>query len=326
MNSTLRLHPVVRLSALDAHRVQIRTMSDYVTVTKEGALVVALAALCDGTRSQEEVRAQLIENNFPVAQVAAVLDFFHAKGYLMLDDSNETLMQDALGGQIDWLVGKLPEDRFNNRLNTDTPSLVTVHLPTSSRLSTLLASELERLGFRICQTEQLPPGGNTITVVSCDWDDHGTALAVNRNSLALGTPTLYVALTEKGARVGPFVLPGETPCFECFHHRCRAAVSFIEEFDRQVGVITKQNNASDVVPVGPPFSKMYAGVVTSLVSAELLKYLGKLTSLSLLGRVMEFDLLRFQPETGRVLRLPRCRACGQGRAHARPTRAARDLL
>lgn len=322
VSETLRLHPAVNLTFIDANRVQIRALSDQVTVNKGARLIAALVPLCDGSRSEREINEALESEGHDNANIRAAVQFFRSRGYFHSCADPET--NDSFAAQIDWLAAKLPENRFDNRLAHRHPSQVTVLIPTQGILSEKAASVLRETGFRICRDPQSARPDNLVCLYATDWDDHASALSHNRANISDRVPTLYATLGENKARLGPFVLLGETPCYECFHHRMRSSMTFVDEFDRRVGLNIDDALAGSLCNAQPP--RLYASVLAGLVTSELLKYVSKLTQLSLLGRILEVDLLRYQMEPGRVLRLPRCHACGNGKAHGAPTTAVRDLL
>jgi bacteriocin biosynthesis cyclodehydratase domain-containing protein len=321
MSELLRLHPAVNLTFIDTNRVQIRAVADQVTVNKGAQLIAALVPLCDGTRSEDALCEQLSSSGFSKASVKAAIDFFRSRGYFANFDGAQPA--DALAAQLDWLASKMPEDRFDNRLTGRTASEVIVRLLTAGVLADCVAAVVREQGFSLT-FGGASSGYSAIDVYCTDWDDHAGALAHNRGNVLQGAPTLYATLDEGRARVGPFVLPGQTPCYECFHHRIRSSVTFVDEFDCRVGLKREELPVVERSCSSP--SRLYAWVVAGMVGAELLKYMRKLTQFSALGRIVEVDLLRSQMTTGRVLRLPRCGVCGRAKAHSAPTLAVRDLI
>jgi bacteriocin biosynthesis cyclodehydratase domain-containing protein len=284
------------------------------------ALIADLLPLCDGARPLEGIHAALQQAGHAADQVTAVLEFLRGRGCFHPCGTAAPL--DPLAAQIDWLASRLAatDDRISRRA----PAQAVVHLPTTGVLADAIGQALDRLGLLVAR-QAAPDGACDLVRVHCtDWDDHASALRANQAALQAGVPTLYAALGETRARIGPFVLPGETPCFTCFHHRLRASMSFVDEFDSRVG-LDIDACATARLPRSAP-SQAGAAIVASLVGCELLKFGHGLTMLSLLGRVLEVDLLRYQMDASRVLRLPRCPACGIGQPHGAPTRAVRDLL
>ncbi|MFC4158914.1 TOMM precursor leader peptide-binding protein [Chitinimonas lacunae] len=310
---------------LSNEKIQIRLSADQITLPSSGKLVQALARYSDGSRHQQEILQALSAEGFDPAQIEALLELFHDRGYFADDSTGSGSWQiDTLAGQIEWIGEKSREsnDRYENLLNTFDIRHITVHLPQPGLLSQTVAAQLRALGFQVQEGGELPAdASNLIRLVCSDHDDHRSALEQNKLALDARHPVLFAALTDSHARIGPFVLPGETPCFACYHHRLRSNLRFPEEFDHFVGVASEGQSKQAIEP-----SKIYAQAAASYLCTELLKFVHKTTHLSLLGRVMEVDLLGYQSTISSVLKLPRCPVCGVGRAHLSPSRAVRNLL
>jgi bacteriocin biosynthesis cyclodehydratase domain-containing protein len=322
MQHTLHLHPAVHFNFMGGDRVQVGVMGEQVTVQRGAALIAALLPLCDGSRPVHDIELALQDAGHAPDQVSAVLQFLRSRG--CFTRFGRAALADPLAAQIDWLAARLPDDGYDNRLTLQDPAQITAHLPIQGLLSDAAAQVAQQLGFQVCRGTDAPVASNLVCIHCTDWDDHASALRHNQAAIQGNVPTLYAALGDTRARVGPFVLPTETPCYACFHHRLRASMAFVDEFDCRVGLPIDDLVASPRPRPAP--SQSYVSVVASLIGSELLKYVRKLTLLSLLGRALEIDLLRYQMESSRILRLPRCPACGSGKPHGRPTMALRDLL
>lgn len=320
MRTALKLHPSLRLLPISQDKVQIRLNSDQITLPTVGKLVQALAGYCDGSHSQETVATLLLNDGFDADQIEGLLELFHEREYFS-SDTGASL--DALAAKIEWIGSKSRQenDRYDNRLSTFDPAEITVYLPVPGLLSQITATELRALGFQAVESSAPPDSENAIVLVCTDTDDHGFALRQNDEALGKNLPALYAALTDSCARIGPFVLPKETSCFACYHHRLRSNITFHEEFDNLVGVA---GHAGSAAPAQA--SRIYALAAASHICAELLKFVHKTTHIALLGRVMEIDLVTYQSSISNILKLPRCTRCGMARAHVSPTRAARNLL
>lgn len=320
MRTALKLHSSLRLLPISQDKIQIRLNSDQITLPTLGKLVQALARHCDGSHSQETVATLLLNDGFDADDIEGLLEFFHEREYFA---SATGTSHDALAAKIEWIGSKSRQesDRYDNRLGTFDPAEITVYLPVPGLLSQITATELRALGFQTAESGAPPDEENSILLICSDSDDHRFALQQNEYALGKNIPALFAALTDSCARIGPFVLPKETSCFACYHHRLRSNITFHEEFDNLVGV-AGHAASSDTAQV----SRIYALAAASHICAELLKFVHKTTHIALLGRVMEIDLVTYQSSISNILKLPRCTQCGMARAHVAPTRAARDLL
>jgi bacteriocin biosynthesis cyclodehydratase domain-containing protein len=129
----------------------------------------------------------------------------------------------------------------------------------------------------------------------------------NRKCVASGTPFYPIVLEDEVASLGPLVIPGEGPCYECLVARqdsnridpARRRASEAHAFFGQ-----------DVTGFVQPMAR----VAADLAAVDLLKYFSRVLPGGVAGRLIEADLMAPALRTRTVLRAPRCPACSPARS------------
>lgn len=127
--------------------------------------------------------------------------------------------------------------------------------------------------------------------------------AVNLAAVRSGMPWLAVTLGADHATVGPFVLPGQSACHECFRLRLRSNGSMLDD---ALGTLVARAQ-----PAPPPALPAYfVTLVAATAAAEVVRWLSGLARPSSVGAFLSLtpaDALAVRHE---VLKLPRCAVCG----------------
>ncbi|HLL81987.1 MAG TPA: TOMM precursor leader peptide-binding protein [Longimicrobium sp.] len=133
-----------------------------------------------------------------------------------------------------------------------------------------------------------------VAVFCADSPDPEAESHFNRLCLAAGTPWLGVRWAAGRIQVGPTVIPHETACLSCW----RSAAEPAGAAD-VAGECTAPPGA--VAPGALPGAELAAlEVVRAIAGMELATY----------GKLFTLDLLSFESRRERLLRDPRCPACG----------------
>lgn len=125
----------------------------------------------------------------------------------------------------------------------------------------------------------------------------------NRRCIAARTPFLPVVLQDLIGTVGPLVIPGEGVCLECVRARENAHMDSPET--RRAA-----EHAAYSGQVVNAFHPSMASILGDLAAMELVKFHGQLMRSQLVGHLFEVNLAVPEIRTRRVLKLPRCQACG----------------
>lgn len=128
---------------------------------------------------------------------------------------------------------------------------------------------------------------------------------IDQGAFALGVPVIHGGSRPPYAYVGPMLVPGETPCYECFF-RSRSAVGS-DTFEREVNALRDANP--------PSFPSIGWGDITAatLGAGQVVALLTGVHDPAILGREWELDVrtltidwMEALPERGDV----RCSRCG----------------
>jgi hypothetical protein len=135
-------------------------------------------------------------------------------------------------------------------------------------------------------------------VAVADTPDFPWLREQNAHACAGGRTFLPAWLERSSIHWGPMLVPGATGCLECRLHRQQAARKRAETL-----VDARQD-----LSISPAVAAVGAG----LVSAEALRWALDAHVDTELGMAWSFDLVSMAMSGSKVLRLPRCPACGVG--------------
>jgi bacteriocin biosynthesis cyclodehydratase domain-containing protein len=154
------------------------------------------------------------------------------------------------------------------------------------------------------------PGERRALLLVCsDFDDMALFRAMNAKAVEANLPALFVGIDWNTVHCGPLVLPKATGCYECYFHRVRATRKFVAEFD------VRSQSENILYHALPSRLAVQFGVAeASRVALQFLA--GTLEGLQH-SIFSEIDCSSGEIQRSRVLRLPRCQACGTA-STARP--------
>ena len=131
----------------------------------------------------------------------------------------------------------------------------------------------------------------------------------NRTAVAGNIVFYPIVLQDEIAWLGPLVVPGEGPCFECLWLRQNAN---LDVADRERADETHAFFGQHVTGFLQPMARMAA----DLAAVDLLKYFSRALPGGRAGRLIEADLMTPAIRTRTVLKVPRCPVCAQ---HVNPS-------
>ncbi len=132
--------------------------------------------------------------------------------------------------------------------------------------------------------------------------------AFNRIAIELDIPWTHVALDGPFLLVGPTIVPGSSPCYECFETR---VVMNLRESASYVAY--KQALAASAVKHGkPPMLAAVRQILAGHAALEAVNYLSTGSTFTI-GKVLGIYLPTMEIAYQDVLRLPGCAACGSVR-------------
>ncbi len=141
----------------------------------------------------------------------------------------------------------------------------------------------------------------------------------NRKCVASGTKFYPIVLDDEIASLGPLVVPGEGPCYECLIMRQDANLA---DPGRRRATEAHAFFGQDVTGFVQPMAR----VAADLAAVDLLKYFSRVLPGGVAGRLIEADLMTPALHTRTVLKAPRCPVCSPPRSEpaAQPPDPAGD--
>lgn len=150
--------------------------------------------------------------------------------------------------------------------------------------------------------QELDPEKISFLVAASDFG--GTYQLLDWNNYCLENKIFFLPLLLDRCvgKVGPLIIPGESACYQCLNSRensnlYSASKARIREFAAAGG--------QQVVGFLPSM----ASIVGDIAAVELLKFAGRTLPWST-GEYIEVNLLSPAMKSHKVLKLPRCKACG----------------
>jgi bacteriocin biosynthesis cyclodehydratase domain-containing protein len=299
----LTLQPGVELIWLNDTRLQFYGATPTFTVNDGGGHIRALLSWCDGTRTEAEI-LHLLSARIPDPD--KVLAYLKGKNCIV---PVTALAPDRF---IDYL--DLERHTQNGYFERYAHAPVPVPIFGVGELARATSGVLTQLGFD-CRPN--PENGvsrsNGISIATSDVIDHASFLELNSDAVSAGEPILFCSVDRTVVLLGPLVVPGESACFLCYHHRLRSNMVYRDEFDARVmanGKGREHGNGAD--PGTQTASGLVSRAASTLIAASVAGYLLQTAALGRSNRLVEFDLARNSCTTHNILKLPRCPTCGLG--------------
>lgn len=308
----LRVHPAVQVVHMAEGRVQIRTPVESLTIGREGPLALELLRLCAPSCPRNELLAALEAAGHARHVAATLIELLERRGVLSEEHwpAGEDMLLLRAGFQARATLG---QDWRGYAMLRERALL----LLGQGRLPEALREELRHLGVPLRDAAE--PGVAVALRIACgDCDDPHAFRALNHAALAAAEPILFACLLGQGVRLGPLVVPGQTACYDCFFHRLRAGLAFREEFDAQAA--QRERSAEGATPDASPLLARLAAV---LLCAQIANYLLGLTQHCVANSIVELNATTLELKASRLLKLPRCDACGLAE-HRAPPAACRE--
>ena len=148
------------------------------------------------------------------------------------------------------------------------------------------------------------------TVATSDFGYTEALRLWNRFCVERGIPFLPVVLDNLVGTVGPVVVPGETPCYECLRSRQFSHLAEPAVHRRAEAAVAEGSHVSALHPSS-------AAVLGELAAVELTKWFGGARlPVRQSGRVVEVNVSEPSVVSRRVLKVPRCPVCGPATRHS----------
>lgn len=152
--------------------------------------------------------------------------------------------------------------------------------------------------------EHMDPDSLDCLVVTSDMGGVEQLRAWNEYAVLHRLHFLPVLLQDLVGYVGPVVVPGQTPCYECLISRQNAHLMDYQS-RRALEAAFLQDQA-----VGG-FHPSIASILGDIAALELTKFFGLGGALARPGVLIEINILGSEMKPRRVLKLPRCPVCSR---------------
>ncbi len=133
-------------------------------------------------------------------------------------------------------------------------------------------------------------------VMTADHPPYEGLITVNRACLETGTPWISAGQIPPTIRIGPVVIPGQTPCHECQEHAFRRDYPHYEDLIRH-----RTDRPADAATLGAA-----SGTIGSLIAMEAIHHLTGAVDAATIGQAMIMDLRTLQVEFEPVEPNPQC--------------------
>jgi bacteriocin biosynthesis cyclodehydratase domain-containing protein len=321
-------------------------------IERDGA--IRLRRGCVEVRISGERAAEIVQRVFSVTQHrpaavdeiceafaapdrAAALDLLGelAERRILVDEDDPGAPADEAEGPLRifyWHFGETSES-VRDRLSEQRIAVVGVNVVSRELLRCLAASgvtDLDVVDDPLLRNQSLFPDGRLeagdwtadgAPVPGEEWrpDQVGCVVATsdfgggesmrrwNAFCLDRGCQLLPVVLQDLIGYVGPLVVPGETACFECMTQRWNSNLGGSESRWEVHGF-----DGQDVVGFHPAL----ATTLGAVAAFELTKFYGIRMPFSVVGRLIEINLMTMEMNSHKVLKVPRCPSCSPLNARA----------
>lgn len=139
-------------------------------------------------------------------------------------------------------------------------------------------------------------------VAATDFGAHEVLREWNNFCVKKNLHYLPVVLQNLIGFVGPLVVPGETPCFECLRARQNSHFSDVET---ERAAEQRSFESQPFIGAHPTM----ASILGDLAAFELIRFYSDVLPRQNMGRLIEVNLLATYMKARKVLKVPRCSVC-----------------
>jgi bacteriocin biosynthesis cyclodehydratase domain-containing protein len=138
-----------------------------------------------------------------------------------------------------------------------------------------------------------------LVITTADWPPHQLLRWINTACVERSIPWIGAGQFPPRLRIGPFVIPGRSACYECLESATRANYPLYEELTNWRA--ERETTDSSVGPI--------SGVIGSLLATEALHYLSGATDPACLDRAAILDLSTMEMHHESIARDSNCAVC-----------------
>ncbi|WP_415949088.1 TOMM precursor leader peptide-binding protein [Streptomyces sp. KLOTTS4A1] len=272
-----------------------------------GTGVAALVPLLDGTRDLEQLKRDA-SPAVPGEQAGRLVSLLSDAGLLCLPDTPD---QGDAAERAFWELAGLDGDAAVHRMRRSRVAALAVGSADGQGLRTAL----DKAGLRVADASGGPQPETALSVVLCEDYLDPALREIDAEHRAAGRPWLPVRLHGNQPWIGPFLRPGEGPCWRCLADQLRRN----RQAETYVGRLLGH-------PVSAPRSCLLAGhgMGLQLAALEASKWLA---GYRYPGQeaIWTLDSLQLAGRHHAVRRRPQCPSCGDPELVARRVREPLEL-
>jgi len=181
------------------------------------------------------------------------------------------------------------------------------------KLARIVKNSFKKSAINVASKEDT----SSLLIVIADQEDHKFLREANAEALKNKQPVLFFRWVQRGFKIGPFVVPGQTATLECAYQRELASSLYPDELQAY------QNCDASSFPKyegGPVLDELASALMTRHVMAIL----GGNYDIASPSAILTVNPVTLSVKESYILRLPRC---GNTDVKSeKPKRAIRDLL
>jgi bacteriocin biosynthesis cyclodehydratase domain-containing protein len=194
----------------------------------------------------------------------------------------------------------------------------TVHVAHDGYLGARCATLLSDVGVPVTigtahSARELRPRAGVVIVLATDRPHPQLALGLDAEAWQAGIPWTSGTMIAHEFRIGPSVIPGHTPCFECWSRRVRSLVPDLDAYDALDALARSDDGRPWFRGQLAPITEQVAALLAAeaLTLAERVET-GETASPTRLGFVWEGDAVAGALRVRRFARVGVCPRCSAG--------------
>ncbi len=328
-SSSIPEHPCLKANsrvAFDDESGRLLIRDAHSIVAFEGGaarwLLPALVSLLDGTRSMENIHAAMGEHLRPATDNALrkLTDHGLLSSGIVSDGRIPRTVTEAVSSTSPNIEGWQGDARRALEIVASSTVAVLSSGPLATEVTRLLRiSGVRTEDVAVSDISGIREAGYSAVVVVASSPDDIVLKNWNEKALEVGQPWMQI-LPYDGAIVvvGPFYVPGETACHECFRIRRAANTVNPEHQSAWDQVVARAGGVAERVPMSPSLVSMSAGLAVHVLLESIV--LAGITGAYLGGflQTVSPDLQGLEVQSHRLYRVPRCPTCSPARAGGQP--------
>lgn len=305
----MQFHPSISITEVSDEKIQVSGIGSAITIEGHNHALKSIVR-----QIEQGVPIEAIESCDESGECSALIAILTEHKALIVDDCAK--FSDDLADLDLSLISQRNASASNHGEShrPQRPDIV-IDVRGAGQLSLAVSQTLKGFGFHIMGSCDAGDMVADLMVCCGDQPVHDRFGEWNQEAIEKRVPVLFGFLEENRAIVGPFVIPAETACFDCFRHRVISNINYIEEG------LTNQNFKGNVVcRRGVP--KQYALMTSFYLASQILKYIHGDDHYCFYDEIMDINHLDHSQQKRPVLKLPRCHSC----SHSGPIKAIRNMV